>query len=151
MLHSRRRVGASPAYWLIMPLVAACGTGMVKVIGLWNLRRRGSTVTIGLTATRWPKSLVTSSAGIGWAWKIKHTQETLSSTQTNNGATTCKKKLFCLKHRCHQKVKEIKPLSFKNKWASHTFPVQHRNISLMIIRASKLYLGWQIQQQSMNN
>lgn len=50
-----------------MPLLAACGTGIVRVIGLWNLRRRGSTVTIGETATRFPNSFVTSSVGIGCA------------------------------------------------------------------------------------
>lgn len=67
MLHRSLRVGASPEYWLIMPLLAACGTGMVKVMGLWNFRRRGSTVTMGDTATRLPSSFATSSAGIGWA------------------------------------------------------------------------------------
>lgn len=55
-----------------MPLVAACGTGIVKVIGLWNFRRLGSTVSIGLTATRFPRSFVTSSGVIGWAWKWKY-------------------------------------------------------------------------------
>lgn len=49
--------------------MAAWGTGMVNVIGLWNLRRRGSTVTIGLTATRLPNILATNSEAIGWAWK----------------------------------------------------------------------------------
>lgn len=48
-----------------MPLLAACGTGIVNIIGLWNFRRRGSTVTIGDTATRLPSSLATNSAGIG--------------------------------------------------------------------------------------
>lgn len=67
MLHNNLKVGASPLYWLSMPLDAAWGTGMVKTIGLWNLRRRGSTVTIGLTATRLPNILATNSAGIGWA------------------------------------------------------------------------------------
>jgi len=65
MEQRRRRVGASPEYWLIMPLLAARGTGMVSVMGLWNLRRLGSTVTIGETATRFPRSLAVSSAGIG--------------------------------------------------------------------------------------
>ena len=69
--HSSRRVGVSPEYWLIMPLEAATGTGMVRVIGLWNLRRRGSTVTIGDTATRLPSNLAVSSVGIGWAWEGK--------------------------------------------------------------------------------
>lgn len=68
MLQRRRRVGASPEYWLIIPLLAACGTGIVSVMGLWNLRRRGSTVTMGDTATRLPSILATSSAAIGWAF-----------------------------------------------------------------------------------
>lgn len=50
-----------------MPLFAACGTGIVKVIGLWNFLRRGSTVTIGDTATLLPRSFATNSAGIGCA------------------------------------------------------------------------------------
>ena len=66
--HSRRRVGVSPEYWLIMPLEAATGTGMVNVIGLWNFLRLGSTVTIGDTATRFPSNFAVSSVGIGWAW-----------------------------------------------------------------------------------
>jgi hypothetical protein len=67
ILQSNLSVGASPEYWLIMPLLAACGTGIVRVMGLWNLRRRGSTVTIGDTATRLPNSFAASSAGIGCA------------------------------------------------------------------------------------
>lgn len=67
ILQSNLSVGTSPEYGLIMPLLAACGTGIVRVIGLWNLRRRGSTVTIGETATRFPNSFVTSSVGIGCA------------------------------------------------------------------------------------
>ena len=66
--HSRRRVGVSPEYWLIIPFDAATGTGMVRVIGLWNFLRRGSTVTIGDTATRLPSNFAVSSVGIGWAW-----------------------------------------------------------------------------------
>jgi len=65
MLQSSRSVGASPPYWLSMPFWAAIGTGIVKVIGLWNLRRRGSTVTIGLTATRLPNIFETRSNGTG--------------------------------------------------------------------------------------
>lgn len=61
------RVGFSPVYWLIIPLLVAWGKGMERVIGLWNLRRRGSTVTIGDTATRLPNSLTVSSDGIGCA------------------------------------------------------------------------------------
>lgn len=58
-------MGASPEYWFIIPLLAACGTGIVSVIGLWNLRLLGSTVTIGDTPTRLPSSFETSSPGIG--------------------------------------------------------------------------------------
>lgn len=50
-----------------MPLLAACGTGIVNDIGLWNFLRLGSTVTIGDTATRLPSNLAVSSAGIGCA------------------------------------------------------------------------------------
>ncbi|KAK2178742.1 hypothetical protein NP493_529g01068 [Ridgeia piscesae] len=66
-LHNSRSVGASPPYWLSMPFWEAFGTGTVRVMGLWNLRRRGSTVTMGLTATRLPSILATRSAGTGWA------------------------------------------------------------------------------------
>ena len=65
--HKSLKVGVSPLYWLIIPLPAAWGTGIVKVIGLWNFRLRGSTVTIGETATLLPSSLAVSSGGIGWA------------------------------------------------------------------------------------
>ena len=68
MLQSRRKVGVSPLYWLIIPRAAAWGTGIVKVMGLWNFLRRGSTVTIGDTATRLPNSFTTSSVPIGWAY-----------------------------------------------------------------------------------
>ena len=67
MEQRRRRVGVSPWYWLIIPLAAATGTGMVRVIGLWNFRLLGSMVTMGDTATRLPSSLAVSSGGIGWA------------------------------------------------------------------------------------
>ena len=69
ILHNRRSVGASWLYWLIMPFLA-CGSGMVRVIGLWNFLLRGSTVTIGDTATLFPNILATRSGGIGCAWKI---------------------------------------------------------------------------------
>lgn len=68
ILHKSLNVGASPEYWLIMPLLAACGTGIVNVIGLWNLRLLGSTVTMGDTATLLPRSLAASSVDIGWAY-----------------------------------------------------------------------------------
>lgn len=65
MLHSRRSEGFSFGYWLIIPFCAAFGTGIVNVIGLWNLRLRGSTVTIGLHATRFPNSFEMISGLIG--------------------------------------------------------------------------------------
>lgn len=65
MLQSSRSVGVSPEYWLIMPRVAAWGKGIVKVIGLWNFRRRGSMVQMGDTATRLPNILVNKSLEIG--------------------------------------------------------------------------------------
>jgi len=78
MLQSSRNVGASPVapvtppYWFNMPFWAARGSGIVSVIGRWNLRRRGSMVTIGLTATRLPSILVTRLGGTGWAYIITH-------------------------------------------------------------------------------
>lgn len=65
MLYMTLRVGASFSYWLIMPFWAAFGTGMVTVMAVWNRRRRGSKVTMGLTATRFPSSLDTRSGEIG--------------------------------------------------------------------------------------
>lgn len=53
-----------------MPLFAAVGTGIVRVMGLWNLRLRGSTVTIGETATLLPNSFDTTSGATGWAYKM---------------------------------------------------------------------------------
>ena len=70
--HKSLKVGVSPLYWLIIPFPAAWGTGIVKVIGLWNFLLRGSTVTMGETATLLPKSLAVNSGGIGWAcWQIQ--------------------------------------------------------------------------------
>lgn len=68
--HRRRRVGAFPEYWLIIPWLWARGVGMLRVIALWNLRRLGSTVTTGDTATPRPNSLAVKSGSIGCAWKI---------------------------------------------------------------------------------
>lgn len=62
---SSRSVGALPEYWLIIPWLCARGAGMLSVIALWNLRRRGSTVTMGDTATPRPSSLAVSSGSIG--------------------------------------------------------------------------------------
>lgn len=65
MEQRRRRVGALPEYWLIIPWLCAFGAGILNVIALWNLRRRGSTVTIGETATPRPRSLAVKSGSIG--------------------------------------------------------------------------------------
>lgn len=65
ILHSRRSDGFSFGYWLIMPFFSAFGNGIVSVIGLWNLRLRGSTVTMGLHATRFPNSLAITSGLMG--------------------------------------------------------------------------------------
>lgn len=65
---SNRSVGALPEYWLIIPWLCARGAGMLSVIALWNLRRLGSTVTIGETATPRPNSLAVKSGSIGWAY-----------------------------------------------------------------------------------
>ncbi|KAF4523416.1 hypothetical protein B566_EDAN007888 [Ephemera danica] len=83
---SRRRVGASPEYWLIMPLLAAWGTGMVSVMGLWNFLRRGSTVTMGDTATRLPNILATNSLGMGCACEEEHCEPhtNVSSMESQN-------------------------------------------------------------------
>lgn len=70
---SSRRVGALPEYWLIMPWLCAFGAGMLSVMALWNFRRRGSTVTMGETATPRPSSLAVRSGSIGWAcdsWSV---------------------------------------------------------------------------------
>ena len=78
MLQSSLKVGASPAtpaslpYWFNMPFCAARGSGIVSVIGRWNLRRRGSIVMIGLTATRLPSILDTRFGGTGCAWIAMH-------------------------------------------------------------------------------
>lgn len=65
MEHNSRRVGALPEYWLIMPWLWARGAGMLSVMALWNLRRRGSTVTTGDTATPRPNILAVRSGSIG--------------------------------------------------------------------------------------
>ena len=78
MLQSSLKVGASPAtpaslpYWFNMPFCAARGSGIVSVIGRWNLRRRGSIVMIGLTATRLQSILDTRFGGTGCAWIAMH-------------------------------------------------------------------------------
>lgn len=65
---SKRNVGAFPEYWFIIPWLWAFGAGMLNVIALWNLRRLGSTVTIGDTATPRPSNLAVRSGSIGWAY-----------------------------------------------------------------------------------
>ena len=76
MLQSSLSVGASPAvappYWFNMPFWAARGSGIVSVIGRWNLRRRGSMVTIGLTATRLPSIRETRLGDTGCACVDTH-------------------------------------------------------------------------------
>lgn len=67
--HSNRSVGALPEYWLIIPWLCAFGAGMLNVMALWNLRRLGSTVTMGDTATPRPSNLAVSSGSIGWAYE----------------------------------------------------------------------------------
>lgn len=67
MEHKSRRVGAEPEYWLIIPCEWALGAGRLNVMALWNLRRLGSTVTIGETATPCPSNLDTSSASMACA------------------------------------------------------------------------------------
>lgn len=62
--HKRRRVGAEPEYWLIIPWEWAFGAGRLNVMALWNFLRLGSTVTIGETATPCPNSLETMSDSI---------------------------------------------------------------------------------------
>lgn len=54
-------------YSLSIPLPAAWGNGIESVIALWNFLLRGSTVTIGDTATRLPNNLAVNSEDIGWA------------------------------------------------------------------------------------
>ena len=77
ILQSSLSVGASllapvapPPYWFNMPFCTARGSGIVSVIGRWNFRRRGSIVTIGLTATRLPSIRDTRLAGTGCACSI---------------------------------------------------------------------------------
>lgn len=67
MEHNRRSVGAFPEYWLIIPWLCARGAGILNVIALWNLRRLGSTVTTGDTATPRPSNFAVKSGSIGCA------------------------------------------------------------------------------------
>lgn len=68
MLQRRRRLGVvSPLYPLDTPSPEGGGTGMVIVIGLWNFRLLGSTVTIGLKVALFPRIFFTISSGTGWA------------------------------------------------------------------------------------
>jgi len=48
------------------------GTGKVRVIDLWNFLLRGSTVTIGDTATLLPSNLAARSGEMGCAWERDH-------------------------------------------------------------------------------
>lgn len=69
---SSLKVGALPEYWFIIPWLCAFGAGILSVIALWNLRRLGSTVTIGDTATPRPNSFAVKSGSIGWAYIYMH-------------------------------------------------------------------------------
>ncbi len=77
VIEQRRRrvlfVAESPCPWpgRCLPDVAAIdfGRGMVRVMGLWNLRRRGSMVTIGETDTWVPTRRVTISDVFFLLWK----------------------------------------------------------------------------------
>lgn len=70
MLQRRRRHGAESPLW---PSADLGGTGMVIVIGLWNFRLLGSTVTIGLKVALFPSTDLARSSGTGWA--LTQTQE----------------------------------------------------------------------------
>lgn len=65
MLHSSLRVGASPPKPFSVTSLAALGTGMVMVIGLWNFRLLGSKVTMGLKVALLPRTFLTSSLCVG--------------------------------------------------------------------------------------
>lgn len=80
-----RSVGAFPEYWFIIPWLWALGAGILSVIALWNLRRRGSTVTIGETATPRPRSFAVSSGSIGCAWQKKKYSVQIRFTVLNRG------------------------------------------------------------------
>ena len=54
---------------MIIPWLCAFGAGILRVMALWNLRRLGSTVTIGDTATPRPSNLAVRSGSIGCAYK----------------------------------------------------------------------------------
>jgi len=82
-LQRSRKLGASGPYWFIMPFWDAFGNVIVSVIGLWNLRRRGSIVTIGLTATRLPNIFATKSAETGWTWTQGNYREIELLTNTS--------------------------------------------------------------------
>ena len=145
MLQRRRSVGVSPEYWLIIPRAAACGTGIVRVMGLWNLRRRGSTVTIGETATRLPSSFTTNSGWIGCAcrsttknhftsslraffascWVISMSlQNSISNSSPTQNTTRNKKK-----EAKHKKEKRWAMLKLKRSRGENSQPFSSRNSS----------------------
>lgn len=65
-LHERNKYSDKQCAYLYcvnIPLFELCGRGMHNVIGLWNFRLLGSTVTIGETATLFPCKRVTISCG----------------------------------------------------------------------------------------
>lgn len=68
-LQRRRRLVVSPSPASRGLSLQDGGSGMRNPIGRWNLRRRGSTVTTGLKVAWLPSCWVSSSSGIGWAWR----------------------------------------------------------------------------------
>lgn len=75
-LQSSRRLVVSPSPLSRGLSVQEGGSGTRSPMGRWNLRRLGSTVTMGLNVAWLPRSLVTSSSGTGWACEVPrgHTQ-----------------------------------------------------------------------------
>ncbi len=70
MLHINRRFGGvscvgSEGLLRLALLPPICGTGIVRVMGLWNFLLLGSTVMMGLTVTLLPNRRVTKSWGTG--------------------------------------------------------------------------------------
>lgn len=71
-LQSKRSVeGASVPGCLDIASRVVSGNGMLTVIGRWNFRRRGSSVTTGATEAWRPKYFNTSSSETCWTWKGK--------------------------------------------------------------------------------
>lgn len=73
-LHRRRRLVVSPSPLSLGLSVHEGGSGIRSPMGRWNFRRLGSTVTMGLNVAWFPRSLVTSSSGTGWACRMAKTE-----------------------------------------------------------------------------